>query len=87
MMTFAKFGTAAALVIVLTGAASAMPLTAPERPAAQLENVQWGGHGWGHGGRGPHHGWRHHHRPRCWMERVVHRTPWGPRVDYRRVCR
>jgi hypothetical protein len=86
-MTFAKLGTTAVLIITLTGAASAMPLTAPERPAARLENVQWGGHGWGHGGRGHHHGWRHHHRPRCWMERVVHRTQWGPRVDYRRVCR
>ena len=85
-MTFAKFGTAAALIIGLTGAASAMPLMAPERPAAAVEHVQWGGHGWGHGGRGHHHGWRHH-GPRCWTERIVHRTPWGPRVDYRRICR
>ena len=85
-MTFAKLTTAAALIIGLTGAASAMPMQPLERPAAALETVQWGGHGWGYGGRGPHHGWRHH-GPRCWRERVVHRTPWGPRVDYRRVCR
>ena len=86
-MTFARFSTVAALMIGLTGAASAMPFTALHQQPAQLEPVQWGGHGWGHGGRGHHHGWRHHHRPRCWTERIVHRTPWGPRVDHRRVCR
>jgi hypothetical protein len=51
-------------------------------------SAQWGP-GWGHGhgwDRGHHYGWRHH-GPRCWTERIVHRTPWGPRVDYRRVCR
>jgi hypothetical protein len=85
-MTFAKLTTAAALIIGLTGAASAMPMQPLERPAVALETVQWGGHGWGYGGRGPHHGWRHH-GPHCWRERVVHRTPWGPRVDFRRVCR
>ena len=89
-MTLAKFGAAAALIIALTGAASAMPLTgAPQRPAMPVESVQWG-HGGGYGrgyDRGHHNGWRHHHGPRCWTERVVHRTPWGPRVDYRRVCR
>ncbi len=94
-MTLAKFGTAAALIIALAGPAGAMPLTgagAPQRPAAQIETVQWGyGGGYGHGHdrsyeRGHHYGWRHH-GPRCWTERIVHRTPWGPRVDYRRVCR
>jgi hypothetical protein len=82
-MTFARFSTAAALVIGLTGAASALPLMAPERPAAQVEQAQWRH---GHQDRGHHDGWRHH-GPRCWTERIVHRTPWGPRVDYRRVCR
>ncbi len=86
-MTFTKLGMAAALIIGLTGAASALPMQALERPAAPIETVQWGhGHGWGHGGRGHHHRW-HHHGPRCWTERIVHRTPWGPRVDLRRVCR
>ena len=57
---------------------------------AGTASAQWGhGNGWGHGrgyDRGHHYGWRHH-GPRCWTERVVHRTPWGPRVDYRRICR
>ena len=84
-MTLARFGTAAALIMSLTGAASAMPaISTPERPATPLESVQWRHH---NDGRGHHYGWRHHHGPRCWTERIVHRTPWGPRVDYRRVCR
>lgn len=61
---------------------------------AGCASAQWG-YGGGYGGgygrgydRGHHDGWRHHHRgPRCWTERIVHYTPWGPRVDYRRVCR
>ena len=82
-MTFAKFGTAAALLIGLSGAACALPAGLPDRPAAGVQQVQWE---YGHHDRGHHYGWRHH-GPRCWTERVVHRTPWGPQVDYRRVCR
>ncbi len=76
--------TAFALCLGLSGAASALPLQALERPAVAIETVQWGGYG--HYNYGHHEGWRHH-GPRCWTERIVHHTPWGPRVDYRRVCR
>ena len=83
-MSFLKIGAGAlALSLGLAGAASALPLQMPQRPTAQIETVQWGQ---GHYDRGRHEGWRHH-GPRCWTERIVHRTPWGPRVDYRRICR
>ena len=79
----AKIAVAAAGLTLASLAASAPASAQGYWGGPRIETVQYHG-----GGHGRHEGWRrHHHAPRCFIERSVRHTPYGRRVIERRVCR